>query len=56
MLKTAPLSGAIGTIIGIVPGAGAEIGAFVSYSQAKRSSRHPELFGTGIPEGIAAPE
>ena len=56
ILKTAPLSGAIGTIIGIVPGAGAEIGAFVSYSQAKRSSRHPELFGTGIPEGIAAPE
>lgn len=56
ILKTAPISGVIGTIIGIVPGAGAEIGAFVSYSQAKRMSRHPELFGTGITEGIAAPE
>jgi len=56
ILKTAPFSGVIGTVIGIVPGAGAEIGAFVSYSQAKRMSKHPELFGTGIPEGIAAPE
>jgi len=56
ILKTAPISGVIGTFIGIVPGAGAEIGAFVSYSQAKRMSKHPELFGTGIPEGIAAPE
>lgn len=56
IFKHAPLSGVIGTIIGIVPGAGAEIGAFVSYGQAKRMSKHPELYGTGIPEGIAAPE
>ncbi|WP_320130237.1 tripartite tricarboxylate transporter permease [uncultured Sphaerochaeta sp.] len=56
IFKTAPVSGMIGTFIGIVPGAGAEIGAFVSYSQAKRFSKHPELFGTGIPEGVAAPE
>lgn len=56
IFKHAPVSGAIGTIIGIVPGAGAEIGAFVSYGQAKRMSKHPERFGTGIPEGIAAPE
>ena len=56
IFKHAPISGAIGTMIGIVPGAGAEIGAFVSYGQAKRMSKHPERFGTGIPEGIAAPE
>lgn len=56
ILKTAPVSGVIGMLIGIVPGAGAEIGAFVSYSQAKRMSKHPERFGTGITEGIAAPE
>ncbi|MBJ2356508.1 tripartite tricarboxylate transporter permease [Sphaerochaeta sp. S2] len=56
ILKYAPISGLIGTFIGIVPGAGAEIGAFVSYSQAKRMSNRPELFGTGIPEAIAAPE
>ena len=54
--KWAPLFGAVGTIIGIIPGAGADIGAFVSYGQAKNLSRHPEKFGTGIPEGIIAPE
>lgn len=56
IMKVAPISALIGTVIGIIPGAGAEIGAFVSYGQAKRMSKHPELFGTGIPEGIAAPE
>lgn len=51
-----PLSGLIGTFIGIIPGAGTEIGAFVSYNLAKHTSKHPERFGTGVPEGIAAPE
>lgn len=49
-------SGTIGTFIGITPGAGSDIGAFVAYNEAKRFSKHPEKFGTGIPEGIAAPE
>lgn len=49
-------SGTIGTFIGITPGAGSDIGAFVSYNEAKRFSKRPEKFGTGIPEGIAAPE
>ncbi|AOT72124.1 tripartite tricarboxylate transporter permease [Geosporobacter ferrireducens] len=49
-------SGIIGTFIGIIPGAGGDIGAFVSYNEAKRFSKHPEKFGTGIPEAIAAPE
>lgn len=48
--------GLIGTFIGIIPGAGAEIGAFVSYNEAKRWSKHPERFGEGIPEGVAAAE
>lgn len=56
MLKVAPICGAIGTIIGIIPGAGADIGAFVAYGQAKKFSRHPEKFGTGIPEAVAASE
>lgn len=55
-LKTAPFAGVIGTIIGIIPGAGADIGAFVSYNEVKRFSKHPEKFGTGIPEAIAASE
>lgn len=37
-------------------GAGGPIAAFVAYNAEKSSSDHPEDFGTGIPEGIAAPE
>ncbi|MDR1932332.1 MAG: tripartite tricarboxylate transporter permease [Spirochaetales bacterium] len=48
--------GFIGSFIGAIPGAGGDIAAFVSYSEAKRSSKHPEKFGTGIPEGVAAAE
>ena len=46
----------IGTIIGALPGAGGPIAAFVAYNSEKSNSKHPEKFGTGIPEGIAAPE
>lgn len=49
-------SSVIGTIIGAIPGTGGDISSFISYDQAKRWSKHPELFGTGCPEGIAAPE
>jgi putative tricarboxylic transport membrane protein len=49
-------SSIIGTIIGIIPGEGAAVGAFFAYSEAKRKSATPEQFGTGIPEGIVAPE
>ncbi|GHV49941.1 C4-dicarboxylate ABC transporter permease [Deltaproteobacteria bacterium] len=48
--------GVWGTLIGILPGAGGTIAAYVAYGDAKRASKHPELFGTGILEGIAAPE
>ena len=49
-------SSIIGTIIGIIPGEGAAVGAFFAYSEAKRLSPKPEQYGTGIPEGIIAPE
>lgn len=49
-------SALIGTWIGILPGVGATTAAFVGYAEAVRWSKHPEKFGTGIPEGIAAPE
>lgn len=49
-------SGIIGVIIGIIPAAGPVIAPFVSYGEAKRSSKTPEKFGTGIPEGIVAAE
>jgi len=46
----------IGYIIGVVPGIGATGAMFISYGQAKQTSRHPERFGTGAVEGIIAPE
>src|SRR3970040_1778558 len=45
----------IGLFIGIVPGAGASIAAFVAYQQSQLWSKHPERYGTGIPEGGIAP-
>jgi putative tricarboxylic transport membrane protein len=56
MLPTAIRSGFLGTFIGSIPGAGADIAAFTAYNEAKRWSKHPEKFGTGIVEGVAAPE
>ena len=49
-------SSAIGTFIGVVPGLGAPIAAFLAYTFAKKTSRTPELFGKGSLEGVAAPE
>ncbi len=45
---------AIGTVIGALPGAGADIASWVSYAVAKRFSRTPEKFGTGHLEGIVS--
>jgi putative tricarboxylic transport membrane protein len=56
ILKTTIKGTGIGVLIGALPGAGATISAILSYSEAKRSSKNPEKFGTGIPEGIAASE
>jgi putative tricarboxylic transport membrane protein len=51
------LNGSItGFIIGMLPGAGSTIASFVSYGIEKAVSRHPEEFGKGAPEGLAAPE
>jgi putative tricarboxylic transport membrane protein len=46
----------IGFFIGILPGAGATISSFLSYGLEKAVSKHPEKFGTGVVEGVAAPE
>ncbi|MBR1656894.1 MAG: tripartite tricarboxylate transporter permease [Synergistaceae bacterium] len=46
----------IGTIIGILPGAGATIASFLCYSTETKLSKHPEKFGTGIIDGVAASE
>lgn len=46
----------IGAFVGAVPAAGSAIAVTVSYAVEKRLSRTPERFGTGIPEGVVAPE
>jgi putative tricarboxylic transport membrane protein len=49
-------SSIIGVIVGIMPGAGANIAAFISYNDARQRSRTPEKFGTGFIDGVKAAE
>ena len=49
-------SSVVGFFIGALPGAGSTVASFISYIIEKRFSRHPEKFGTGVVEGVAAPE
>lgn len=56
ILRSGVIFGTMGSIIGCIPGVGADIASFIAYGQAKSFSKHPQLFGTGIPEAIAAPE
>ena len=46
----------IGFFLGILPGGGAVISSFLAYAVEKKVSKHPEKFGTGLIEGVAAPE
>lgn len=56
LIPTILKSTAISVIIGAMPGAGGGVAQFVSYNEARRSSKHPETFGTGSLEGIASAE
>ena len=56
LFKPQAIGAVVGTVEGVTPGAGGTIAAFMAYSEAKRWSKHPEEFGHGSPEGIAAPE
>lgn len=47
-------SGVLGTLIGALPGAGADIASWINYALSRRLSRTPEKFGTGHPEGLVA--
>lgn len=57
LLKAYPVQllrgSALGTLIGIQPGAGADMAAWMSYATSKKFSKEPEKFGTGHVEGIA---
>lgn len=51
---TLAMSSVVGAVVGIIPGAGATIGSFVAYGQARQWSRERSRFGTGHPEGLVA--
>lgn len=56
MVWTVLRSSGLGIFIGAIPGAGADIAAFVAYNEAKRFSKHPENFGKGELAAVAACE
>jgi putative tricarboxylic transport membrane protein len=49
-------SSVLGTVMGIIPGVGEDMGAWVSYAAARRASRDPDSFGKGNTEGLLAAE
>lgn len=56
IMPTIGFSSVLGILIGILPGTGCDIGSWVAYNSAKKRSKHPEMFGKGAIEGIAASE
>ena len=54
--KTLLTSGLIGTFVGLLPGTGSMLASFLSYETARKTSKTPEKFGTGLPEGCIASE
>lgn len=56
IMPTITRSWIIGNILGILPGAGATIACFMGYNEARRFSKHKEVFGTGSIEGVAGSE
>jgi putative tricarboxylic transport membrane protein len=56
MVRVQTIGSIVGTIIGLIPGVGGQVAGIVSYDQVRKFSKHPEKFGTGIPDGIAAAE
>lgn len=56
LIPTWVRSSLIGISVGILPGAGGNIAAFLSYNSAKKASDDPDSFGKGNPQGVAAAE
>jgi len=56
LFRPQAIGAAVGTFEGVTPGAGGTVAAFMAYSESKRWSKHPEEYGRGSPEGVAAPE
>lgn len=54
MLVNNVRSSIIGTVVGIIPGAGTTVAAGISYNLAQKSDKHPETFGKGNEQGLAS--
>jgi len=46
----------LGSVMGVLPGGGATLSSFASYTMEKKLSKHPQQFGEGAIEGVAGPE
>lgn len=56
MMAPAARGTALGSLLGLLPGGGATLSSFAAYALEKRVSKRPRDFGTGVLEGVAAPE
>jgi putative tricarboxylic transport membrane protein len=56
MVKALSIGSVVGTIIGVIPGAGGQVAGLISYDQTRKFSKDPTLFGKGNPQGVAAAE
>lgn len=54
LLKPSAIGTGVGAVVGVVPAAGGDIAGVIAWAQAKRASKHPEKFGQGSLEGLAA--
>jgi putative tricarboxylic transport membrane protein len=54
--RVATISSSFGVVMGIIPGVGEFLAQFFSYTVAQKTSKNPELFGDGSPEGLIASE
>lgn len=56
LTPNAAKSGLIGSAIGVLPGAGGDVAAFIAYNEARRAAKDKSLFGKGDPRGLVAAE
>lgn len=55
-IRALSIGSLIGTLVGIIPGAGGQIAGLMAYDQTKKSSKNPDDFGKGEPDGVIASE
>jgi len=55
-VKALSIGSVVGSIIGVIPGAGGQVAGLIAYDQVRKFSKNPQSFGTGNPEGVAVAE